>query len=127
MNPFIPEKIFGERRTPYLILTTHILTLRQVKSLLILLGIDPTCCITGSFLFRRALSVMILCGARMTMKPLAFAWRGIRERNSTLEALIRMGARNGGMRNICELLLNVVMLNRPKMLIGLGQKGKRYG
>ena len=61
------------------------------------------------------------------MKPLAFAWRGIREKNSTLEASIRMGARNGGMRNIFELLLNVVMLNRPKMLIGLGQKGKRYG
>jgi hypothetical protein len=60
----------------------------------------------------------------MTMKPLAFAWRGIRERNSTLEASIRMGARNGGMRNICELLLNVVMSNRPKMLTGLGQKAR---
>jgi len=46
---------------------------------------------------------------------------------STLEASIRMGARNGGMRNICELLLNVVMFNRPKMLAGLGQNGKRYG
>ena len=61
------------------------------------------------------------------MKPLAFAWRGIRERNSTLEASIRMGAMNDGMRNICELLLNVVMLNRPKVLTGLGQNGKRYG
>jgi hypothetical protein len=100
------------------------LTLRQDKSLLILLGFDPTCCITSSFLFRRALSVMILCGARKTMKPLAFAWRGIREKNSTLEASIRMGARNGGMRNIFELLLNVVMLNRPKMLTGLGQKAR---
>jgi len=30
-----------------------------------------------------------------------------------------MGVRNDGMRNICELLINVVMLNRPK--------GKRYG
>ncbi len=58
------------------------------------------------------------------MKPLTFAWRGIRERNSTLEASIRMGDRNGGMRNICELLLNVVMLNRPKMLTGLGQKAR---
>ena len=58
------------------------------------------------------------------MKPLAFAWRGIREKNSTLEASIRMGARNGGMRNIFELLLNVVMLNRPKMLTGLGQKAR---
>ena len=58
------------------------------------------------------------------MKPLAFAWRGIREKNSTLEASIRMGARNGGMRNIFELLLNVVMLNRPKMLTGLGQTAR---
>jgi len=44
---------------------------------------------------------------------------------STLEASIRMGARNGGMRNICELLLNVVQqakdADRP------GSKGKRYG
>jgi len=58
------------------------------------------------------------------MKPLAFAWRGIRERNSTLEASIRMGARNGGMRNTCELLLNVVIFDRPKMLSGLGQKAR---
>ena len=100
------------------------LALRQDKSLLILLGFDPTCCITGSFLFRRALSVMILCGARKTMKPLAFAWRGIREKNSTLEASIQMGARNGGMRNICELLLIAVRVNRPKMLTGLGQKAR---
>jgi hypothetical protein len=33
-----------------------------------------------------------------------------------------MGARNDGMRNICELLLNVVNVNRPKMLTGLDQK-----
>ena len=38
-----------------------------------------------------------------------------------------MGARNGGMRNICELLINVVILSRPKMLTGLDQNGKRYG
>jgi hypothetical protein len=38
-----------------------------------------------------------------------------------------MGARNDGMRNICELLINVVSDNRPKMLIGLSQTGKRYG
>lgn len=38
-----------------------------------------------------------------------------------------MGAMNDGMRNICELLINVVMLNRPKMLTGLDQNGKRYG
>ena len=38
-----------------------------------------------------------------------------------------MGARNGGMRNICELSLTVVMFDRPKMLTGLGQNGKRYG
>jgi hypothetical protein len=33
-----------------------------------------------------------------------------------------MGARNDGMRNICKLLLNVVNVNRPKMLTGLDQK-----
>lgn len=33
-----------------------------------------------------------------------------------------MGARNDGMRNICELLINVVMFDRPKMLVGLDQK-----
>ena len=38
-----------------------------------------------------------------------------------------MGARNDGMRNICELLINVVILNRLKMLTSLGQNGKRYG
>ncbi len=35
-----------------------------------------------------------------------------------------MGARNGGMRNICELLINVVICDRPKMLTGLGQKAR---
>jgi len=38
---------------------------------------------------------------------------------STLEASIRMGARNGGMRNICELLLNVVGRSR-----GAAEKAK---
>lgn len=33
-----------------------------------------------------------------------------------------MGARNDGMRNTCELLLNVVIFDRPKMLAGLDQK-----
>ncbi len=45
-----------------------------------------------------------------------------REANSTLAASNRKGARNDGMRNICELLLNVVNDDRPKMLIGLDQK-----
>jgi hypothetical protein len=36
-----------------------------------------------------------------------------------------MGARNDGMRNIGELLLNVVNVNRPKMLAGLNQKKVR--
>jgi hypothetical protein len=34
---------------------------------------------------------------------------------------------NDGMCNICELLINVVIFVRPKMLTGLGQNGKRYG
>ena len=39
-------------------------------------------------------------------------------------ASTRMGARNDGMRNICELLINVVIFDRPKMLTGLGQKAR---
>jgi len=35
-------------------------------------GLDPTCRITGSFLTRHALPAMVLCEARMTMKPLAY-------------------------------------------------------
>ncbi len=35
-----------------------------------------------------------------------------------------MGARNDGMHNICELFLNVVIFDRPKMLIGLSQKAR---
>ena len=50
-----------------------------------------------------------------------------RERTSTLAASGRMGARNDGMCNICELLINVVTVNRPKMLTGLNQNGKGYG
>ena len=52
------------------------------------------------------------------------AGRENRERTSTLEASTRMGARNDGMRNICELLINVVIFDRPKMLTGLGQKAR---
>ena len=33
-----------------------------------------------------------------------------------------MGARNDGMHNICELLINAVSDDRPKMLTGLDQK-----
>ena len=33
-----------------------------------------------------------------------------------------MGAKNDGMGNRCELLINVVMWNKPKVLIGLDQK-----
>jgi hypothetical protein len=68
-----------------------------------------------------------LCEARMTMKPLAHARRENRERTSTLGASTWMGAMNDGMRNKCELLINVVILSRPKVLTGLDQNGKRYG
>ena len=37
-------------------------------------------------------------------------------------APIRMGARNDDMGNTCELPINVVMWNKPKVLIGLDQK-----
>ncbi len=52
------------------ILSRKIPTLRQEVAFNNV-GLDPTCCITGSFLLRHALPVMVLCGARMTMKPLA--------------------------------------------------------
>ncbi len=38
-----------------------------------------------------------------------------------------MGARNDGMRNICELLVNIVIIDRLKVLISLDQNGKGYG
>ena len=31
------------------------------------------------------------------------------------------------MGNICELLINVVIHDKPKVLIGLNQNGKGYG
>jgi hypothetical protein len=43
-------------------------------------------------------------------------------RTQTLAALSWMGAKNDGMGNRCELLINVVMWNKTKMLIGLDQK-----
>ena len=42
--------------------------------------------------------------------------------NSILVALSRRGAKNDGMGNISELLINVVMLDKPKVLLGLNQK-----
>jgi hypothetical protein len=42
--------------------------------------------------------------------------------NTILRAPIRMGARNDDRGNRCELLINVVMWNKPKMLWGLVQK-----
>ena len=50
-----------------------------------------------------------------------------REAKSTLAASSRMGAKNDGMRNTCELLINAVNDERPKMLTGLDQNGKGYG
>ncbi len=50
-----------------------------------------------------------------------------REANSTLVASSRMGARNDGMRNICELLINVVIARQAKDADRPGPKGKGYG
>ena len=41
---------------------------------------------------------------------------------SILAALSWRGAKNDGMGNISELLINVVILNKPKVLLGLNQK-----
>ena len=49
--------------------------------------------------------------------------RGNRERISTPAASNRMGARNDGMCNICELLINVVTVHRLKVLTSLDQNG----
>ncbi len=59
--------------------------------------------------------------------PWHYVRRENRERASTLEAQIRMGAINDGMCNICELSVNVVIFDRLNVLISLGQNGKRYG
>jgi hypothetical protein len=54
--------------------------------------------------------------------PQLIAERMTREGNSILIASIRMGARNDDMGNICELLINIVMWSKPKVLTGLDQK-----
>ena len=56
---------------PRIIQTRNMLRLRQDVAFNNV-GLDPTCCITSSFLIRHALPVTVLCEARMTMKPLAY-------------------------------------------------------
>jgi len=51
--------------------------------------------------------------AREAMKSSAFGWERPLERRSTLEAHLE-GARNDGMCNICELLINVVRAYRQR-------------
>jgi len=46
-----------------------------------------------------------------------------REVRITIASVCGWGARLDGMVNISEQLLNTVTVNRPKTLIGLGQKG----
>ena len=48
--------------------------------------------------------------------------RAHREVGSILAALSRRGAKNDGMGNIRELLINVVIYDKPKVLKGLDQK-----
>ncbi len=59
--------------------------------------------------------------------PQLIAGRKTREGNSILIAPIRMGARNDDKGNVCELLINAVKWSKPKVLIGLDQKGKGHG
>lgn len=61
------------------------------------------------------------------MKPSAFGWESALRGGLNSGSIVRMGARNDGMCNIFELLINVVTVNRPKMLTGLNQNGKGYG
>ena len=50
--------------------------------------------------------------------------RRSREANGISESNTRYGTSLGCMVNISELLINPVTQNKPKLLIGLGQKGK---
>jgi hypothetical protein len=49
-------------------------------------------------------------------------WQPNREKRLRLLASRWSGARMNGMVNGCELLINVVTTDKPKTLIGLGQK-----
>jgi hypothetical protein len=49
-------------------------------------------------------------------------WQPNREKRLRLLASKRSGARIDGTVNICELLINVVIADKPKALIGLNQK-----
>ncbi len=55
---------------------------------------------------------------RRQCSPQLIAERANREGNSILIAPIRMGAMNDDMGNTCELLINVVMWSKLKVLIG---------
>ena len=51
-------------------------------------------------------------------------WQPNREKRLRPLASRWSGARIDGTVNICELLINVVNMNKPKTLIGLGQKAR---
>jgi len=73
------------------------------------------------------LLVTALCEAQGTIKPSGTGLESESREDLNSGSIIRMGVRNDGMCNICKLLINVVTVNRPKMLIGLNQNGKGYG
>jgi len=49
-------------------------------------------------------------------------WQPNQEKRLRLLAPRRSGARIDGMVNLCELLINVVITDKPKALTGLNQK-----
>ena len=55
---------------------------------------------------------MYLCASSTLTREGGYSTRTIRE----------LGARLGNMVNVSELLINIVRINKPKMLIGLNQK-----
>src|ERR671923_2940445 len=79
---------------------------------------------TFSRRLRRQATVVTQCSeALRTMYPT----RRSREADGISESNTRYGTSLGCMVNISELLINPVTQNKPKLLIGLGQKGKWYG
>jgi hypothetical protein len=80
--------------------------------------IRQTGCTFSRRLRGQAIAVTQLSEALRTMYPT----RRSREADGISESNTRYGASLGYMVNGCELLINLVIRNKPKLLIGLGQK-----
>src|SRR6266540_3752768 len=88
---------------------------------------DTTQCSAIGSLPRCAAGAIQRCKALGTMQPHSREWQSIREGRLRLLASERSGARVDGMGNRCELLINVVKIDKSKMLIDLNQKVRGTG